>query len=279
MIPAVNSWIFPRESKPEQQLETAARAGFSGIEPVIGEREALTFSTPASVFTDLARCAADLNLPIVSLATGDFWDASYGDASPEKRQKARDMTMVMLDRAVDLGAPAILVVPAVVGLPDEPRGRVTYADALSRSMEELHCLRHEAAARDVTIGIENVPNRFLLSPVEFADFIDRVNSGYVGVYLDVGNVLPIGYPEDWITTLGHRIRCVHVKECDLTQPGCAERPALGEGSVDWPGVMTALRKVGYDGAMTYEGEGDPPDVCRRLENILRARYEAGEENT
>jgi hexulose-6-phosphate isomerase len=123
----------------------------------------------------------------------------------------------------------------------------------------------------VTIALENVWNRFLLSPVEAADLIDRINSPYVGWYLDTGNVLALGYPEDWIATLAGRIKRVHVKDYDLRQPGAAGFCALGEGSVNWPRVVTALRQVGYDGPLTYEGAGEPEEMQRRLRNIISGR--------
>ena len=64
----------------------------------------------------------------------------------------------------------------------------------------------KAKAADVTIGIENVWNRFLLSPLETRRFLDEIGSDYVGMYLDVGNAVYIGYPEQWIEILGHRIK-------------------------------------------------------------------------
>ena len=268
MIAAINAWTFPPETTPEQRIAEAADAGFDGIELVIGAKEKLTFATPPTACAELARRAADLHLQIVSLATADFWDVNYANPDPQRRQQACDMTLRMLDCAAALGAGAILVLPAVVGLPDEPRGRVVYADALSRGLDALCRLRHEAEARGVTIAVENVLSRFLLSPVEFADFIDRVNSGCVGAYLDVGNVVPIGDPEDWIRTLDYRIARVHVKDYDLSQSGPAARVPLGEGSVNWPSVIAALRQIGYDGPLTCEDDGDPRAIRRRLAKIL-----------
>jgi L-ribulose-5-phosphate 3-epimerase len=145
---------------------------------------------------------------------------------------------------------------------------VGYADALQRTFEALAALRNEAEARQVAIAIENVWNRFLLSPVEFAGLIDRVGSPFVGAYFDVGNVVAFGFPEDWIATLGTRIKRVHAKDYDAAKAGLAGFCPLGEGSVDWPRVTAALREVGYDGPLTYEGGGDPADVLRRLLSIL-----------
>lgn len=47
----------------------------------------------------------------------------------------------------------------------------------------------EAAATGVAIGVENVWNKFLLSPLEFSRFIDEIGSPAVGAYFDAGNVL------------------------------------------------------------------------------------------
>lgn len=56
-------------------------------------------------------------------------------------------------------------------------------------------LAEYAEKKRVTIGIENVWNKFLLSPMEMRDFIDRIGSRRVAAYFDVGNVVRDGYPE------------------------------------------------------------------------------------
>lgn len=271
MLAALNAWTFPAELSPAQQLDAAAAAGFGGIELTLGSDEPLRFDTPLATCAALARQAADLNLQVVSLATGEFWQVNYAAPDEPTRQAAVDLTLRMLDRAVELSAGAILVVPAVVGTPTEPRARVSYADALRFSFDTLRSLRHEAETRGVSIALENVWNHFLLSPFEAADLIDRVNSPYVGWYFDTGNVMPLGYPDDWILTLAGRIQRVHIKDYDLRRPGPAGFCALGEGSVDWPQVIAALRRVGYDGPLTYEGSGEPQEIHRRLSNIIAGR--------
>ncbi len=271
MLKAINAWTFPSEMPPERQLATAAEAGFDGIELTIANDGPLRFDTPLETCAELARRAAELSLRIVSLATDEFWTTNYAAPDESIRQRAIDLTLRMLDRAAALEADAILVVPAVVGTLDEPRPRVSYAEALHYTLDTLRSLRHEAESRGVTIALENVLNRFLLSAFEALEMLDRVNSAYVGWYLDTGNVMPLGYPEDWIATLGGRIRCVHIKDYDLARPGEAGFCPLGEGSVDWPRVIAALRQVGYEGPLTFEGPGDPADIHRRLSNIINDR--------
>lgn len=271
MLNSINAWTFPPDLPPEKQLAEARAAGFDAIELTVATDGPLRFDTPLETCATLAARAAELNLRIISLATDEFWTTNYAVPDQSVRQRAVDLTLRMLDRAAALRADAILVVPAVVGTPNEPHPRVSYADALQRTFETLRSLRHEAESRGVTIALENVLNRFLLSPLEVAELIDRINSAYVAWYLDTGNVIPLGYPQDWVATLGPRIKCVHIKDYDLARPGDAGFCPLGEGSVDWPRVIAALRQVGYDGPLTFEGPGDPVDVHRRLSNIINGQ--------
>ncbi len=270
MYAAVNAWTFPDRS-PDEQLALASAAGFAGLELVISPDGPLRLGTPPAEFRRLATRARDLNLLVAGLATAAFSDFNYASPALADRRRALDLTRYLLDAAAAAGAGAILVVPAVVGKVSEARPRVTYADALHRTVEALSTLRHAAEACAVTIAVENVWNRFLLSPLEAADLIDRVNSPHVGWYLDTGNVMAFGYPQDWIETLGGRLARVHIKDFDVAKPGWTGFCPLGEGSVDWPAVLKSLDAVGYNGPLTYEGNGDPAEMARRLLNILAGR--------
>ncbi|HPM22342.1 MAG TPA: sugar phosphate isomerase/epimerase family protein [Phycisphaerae bacterium] len=271
MYAAINAWTFPPPTPPAEQLALAATAGFAGCELVVADEGPLRPDTPTGEFARLARHAASLGGRIAGLATGLFWRFNYAAPRAADRQRAHELTLQLLDRAAAAQAGAVLVVPAVVGKAGDPRPGVTYSDALLRTYDALAELRFAAEARAVVLALENVWNRFLLSPVEAADLLDRINSPYVGFYLDTGNLLPYGYPEDWIATLGGRIARVHAKDYDLQRPGPAGFCPLGSGSVNWPAVVRALAACGYDGPLTYEGPGDPGEVCRRLKNILAGR--------
>ncbi len=268
MYAAVNVWTFPGARSADEQLVAAATAGFEGAELVVDSEGPLRPDTPVAELKRLARRAGELKLRLAGLATGLFWEFNYASPEPVDRQRAWDLTLRMLDQAAAAGAGAVLVVPAVVGKSSDVRPRVSYSDALHRTVEALCKLRFEAGARAVAIAIENVWNRFLLSPIEAADLIDCINSPYVGWYLDTGNILAHGYPEDWIATLGGRIARVHAKDYDVSRPGPAGFCPLGEGNVNWPAVIRELRACGYDGPLTYEGTAAPAEACRRLKGLL-----------
>ncbi|MEM2905288.1 MAG: TIM barrel protein [Candidatus Bathyarchaeia archaeon] len=111
----------------------------------------------------------------------------------------------------------------------------------------------------MTVGVENVWNRFLYSPLEFTRFLRDVNSESVKAYFDVGNILLLGFPQQWIEALGREIACIHVKDFDLKR---REFTGLLKGDVPWPEVMKALREAGYDGFLNVELSPDPSDPLR-----------------
>ncbi len=95
----------------------------------------------------------------------------------------------------------------------------------------------------VQIGIEEVWNKFLLSPLEFNRYVDEFQSPTVKAYFDVGNVVFYGYPQDWIRTLGRRIARLHLKDFKVDRDaGTFEWKNLGEGDIDWVEVRKAPRR-------------------------------------
>jgi hexulose-6-phosphate isomerase len=106
-----------------------------------------------------------------------------------------------------------------------------------------------------------------------ARYVDDFASPYVKAYLDVGNMLFYGYPQDWARTLGPRISRVHIKDFKLDRrEGTFAWTNIGEGDVDWQEVRKALGEVGYDGWVTTEIRGGDAaylkDVVARFDRFL-----------
>jgi L-ribulose-5-phosphate 3-epimerase len=124
------------------------------------------------------------------------------------------------------------------------------------------------------IAMEEVWNRFLLSPLEMASYIDEFRSPWVKAWFDVGNVVLYGYPQDWIRTLGSRIVKVHLKDFKRGKDSYAW-VNLGEGDIDWPAVREAFTAIHYTGSATVElPAGDEAylrDVSRRVDRLLLNR--------
>ncbi|RPI17646.1 MAG: sugar phosphate isomerase/epimerase, partial [Acidobacteriales bacterium] len=163
------------------------------------------------------------------------------------------------------GADTVLLVPAVVN------PETSYRDALERSQKNIRKLLPQAQQLKVIIGIENVWNKFLLGPVEFAAYVDGFKSPWVRAYFDVGNVLLYGYPQDWIRTLGKRIVKLHLKDFSFRK-NVAAWTALRDGDLNWPAVYNALAEIGFSGTATCELPGGDEaylrEVSRRVDLIL-----------
>jgi L-ribulose-5-phosphate 3-epimerase len=126
---------------------------------------------------------------------------------------------------------------------------------------------------EVIIAVEEVWNKFLLSPLEFARYVDEFNSPWLKAYFEVGNIVFYGYPQDWIRTLGSRTVKIHLKDFKLDRPnGRFEWKNLGEGDIDWTEVRKALAEVKYNGFVTTELTGGAPDylkdVSTRVDKLL-----------
>jgi hexulose-6-phosphate isomerase len=176
-----------------------------------------------------------------------------------------------LRNAAAWGADTVLLVPAVVN------ENVRYSDAYARSVVQIKKLIPLAEKLKVKICVENVWNKFLLSPMEFAQYVDQFKSPYVAAYFDVGNILLYGYPQDWIRTLGKRIAKVHLKDFKnqnnaLIRKRVPEFVDLREGDLDWKEVHKALGEIGYSSYATVELPGGDAkylgEVSRRVDLIL-----------
>ena len=147
-----------------------------------------------------------------------------------------------------IGAETILVIPGSVSVEFVPEwGVVDYDVVWDRALEQMKKLAPIAAEYGVQIGLENVWNKFLLSPLEMRNFIDAVGSRWVGAYFDTGNVVFAGYPEQWIKILGKRIFKVHFKDYRRNPGGLNAFVDLLAGDVDWKAVRAAFEAIGYDG--------------------------------
>jgi len=204
-------------------------------------------------------------LRIHSVMNQAHWSSPLSSPDPAVVEKSLEGMRASLNNAKMWAADTVLLVPAVVN------AEVTYAQAWERSQRQIRKLIPMAQDLKIVIGIEEVWNKFLLSPLEFANYIDSYESPWIKAYFDVGNVAISGYPQDWIRVLGKRIVKLHIKDFKF-EKNLASWVNLKEGQIDWHAVHAALEGIGYKGTATVElAAGDGAylkDVSRRFEQIL-----------
>lgn len=252
MKKGINIWSFPQGTIKES-LTLAKKAGFEGVELALNGSGELSIQSTESEIKEVKKRADDLGLALYSLSCGLCWDYRLSDDCKAMREKAKDMIKKQLDTAKILGADTILVIPGVVNVEfSMPEKKVAYDVVYERALEGLNELKTYAERLQVNIALENVWNKFLLSPMEMRDFIDKIGSDYVGSYLDIGNTLYCGYPEDWVRILGNRIKKVHFKDYRMQAGGLHGFVDLLAGDVNYPEVVKALNEIGYDDWVSAE---------------------------
>ncbi|KOP67101.1 xylulose 5-phosphate 3-epimerase [Bacillus sp. FJAT-18019] len=253
MKKGINIWSFSGETSISDCIRLAKEAGFDGIELSLDQTGELSLQSGDKEVQRITEQLKDADLEIAGLATGLYWDFPMTSDDPAIREKAMDVCKKQLELAAAFGVDAILVIPGAVGVDFIPGSAVTdYELAYERAQESIRKLVPYAQSAGVAIAIENVWNKFLLSPLELRTFIDEIGSNYVGSYFDVGNVVHNGYPEQWIRILGERIKKVHFKDYRRQAGGLHGFVDLLAGDVDYPAVMESLRSIGYDNYVTAE---------------------------
>jgi L-ribulose-5-phosphate 3-epimerase len=225
------------------RFAAAKAAGFEAV-------EMQTLADAADV--EAARAAsASTGVAIHSVMNMEHWRSPLSSADPAVVAKSVAGMETSLRNAKAWGAGVVLLVPAVVN------PQTSYKDAWTRSQRVIkERLLPLAAELQVVIAIEEVWNRFLLSPLEMARYVDELGSPWAKAYFDVGNVVLYGYPQDWIRTLGPRIVRVHLKDFSMDRgKGTFAWKNIGEGDIDWPAVRQAFADIGFAGYMTTELEG------------------------
>jgi len=214
---------------------------------------------------EIKKAADSAGIRIDSVMNMDHWKYPLSSSDRAAVEKSLAGMRTSLHNAKLWRADVVLLVPGVVD------AKTSYRDAWARSQKEIRTLIPLAEELKVVIGIEEVWNRFLLSPLEMAKYIDEFQSPWIKAWFDVGNVVLYGYPQDWIHTLGRRIVKVHLKDFKRKEDGYAW-VNLGDGDVDWGAVRQAFADVGYSGSFITELEGGDEsylrDVSGRIDRLL-----------
>jgi hexulose-6-phosphate isomerase len=244
------------------KFKLAKDLGFDGIE----------LNSPVDLNkSEILKAKEISGIELPSVVNKDHWKKPLSDPDPQVREECIRSVAQSLQDVKDFGGDTVLVVPGVVN------EKVTYEQAYHTALDSVRQLIPYVEKTGMQIGLENVWNNFLLSPIEAKRFVDEINHPLIGWYFDVGNILRYGWPEHWIKTLNKRILKLHIKEFSrdlMNKEGlwAGFKVNLLEGDNNWPAVMKAVRETNYKGGwITAEVDGGDrtrlQDISKRMDKI------------
>lgn len=251
MKKSIGNSLLPKSMSPDDGLALVRKAGYDGIEFWLEREGDFSLRTTNAQARALLGKTRDHGLEVSDIATTLHWETPLSSPDVRVRQRAADIVRRQIELAALMNAGEVLVVAGLV------TPEVSYLDCYHRTFDTLAPLGAEAKRAGVVIGLENcnAEQKFLMGPMEFAAFLDRLGDGF-GAHLDVGNIHDTGYPEQWVHILGKRIVRTHMKDTlrGRGAGGGSVYTNIFLGDNNWPAIMQGLHEVGYDGWLIAEME-------------------------
>jgi len=222
--------------------------------------------SPSNLDAAEVRRASDATgMPVHGLVDMKHWENRLSSPDPKQRELGVNYLEQAIRDANAFGGFSVLLVPGRVTGADE-----THDDVWNRSLVEIRKVLPLASQLGVRILIENVWNGFCETPEQYRDYVDAIDSPWVGAYFDIGNCRKFGRSEDWIRTLGPRIVKLDCKDWGKSNGFCK----IGDGDVDWPAVRQALAEIRFSGWCTAEvpggGREELADISVRMDRVLKS---------
>lgn len=245
-LPSNVTWV--------ERLALAAEAGFDFVEmsldPSVERLGRLEWSPVQR--RELRRAIESADMPIRTLCLSAHREYPLGCADASIRERGLTILRRTLDLAVDLGI-RIVQVAGYDTLPDEhpdEHSRRRYEDALWLGTAW-------AGARGVLLGLENQEAGYIDSPTTAVSVIQKVNSPYLQLYMDIGNLVVNrrDVQVEVAAARGHLVG-IHVKDA---RPGVPRRVPFGEGDVPFTAAFRQLAEMGFCGPVMIEMWNDDRD--------------------
>jgi sugar phosphate isomerase/epimerase len=265
----VSTHLFHHERLSRDHLLQIASHGFELVE-VFATRSHFDYHNVAAV-ADLQQWLAEAGLQLRSVhaptaegLVGGRWIGSLSLASSD--ESARERAVRETEQALHIARRIpVAVLVAHVGVPrTQPRdGGIGPQDVRAAARRSLEQLQRTAAPLGVQIAVEVIPNELSRagSLVHFVE--DDLDGLGAGICLDFGHAHIDGDVVDAIETVSEHVVATHLHD----NGGRSDDHLVPlDGTIDWAGALTAVQKIGYDGAMMFEvaAKGPAKDTLARL---------------
>ena len=245
-IPGDLSW--------REKLQAAKDAGYDFMEISIDETDAklARLEWTREERMELVNLMSEIGLPLRSMCLSGHRKYPLGSPDPAIEARSMEIMEKAIRLADDLGVRIIqLAGYDVYYVPSS-------AETVERFGRNLKKAADMAARLGIVMGFETMETEFMNTVEKSMYWVNKVNSPYLGVYPDMGNITnaAVLYGTDVLADIatgdGHLV-AAHLKE---TVPGVFREVQFGTGHVDFKSCIEATWKAGvrrYVTEMWYTG--------------------------
>jgi sugar phosphate isomerase/epimerase len=240
----------------EETIDKIADLGYSGIEVLADVPHAWPAGLLEPRKQSIRDRLAQRNLVISNVnafmmnAVADprqpYWHPAWNEPDPHYRAIRREHTKRALRLAKEIGAANITTEP---GGP-LARGQ-SWDQAAAIFYDELMPCVEVAEREEVLLLIEPEPELLIEKFGQYLEFIQRIDSAWVGLNFDIGHAYCVGEdPQDWVARMAPHTRHYHFEDIAATRVHRHLIP--GQGAIDFEATLRAIAGTGYDGWITVE---------------------------
>jgi predicted hexulose-6-phosphate isomerase len=251
---------LPPELTWEERLAAAGEAGYDFIDISIDESdERLSrLDWSASDRGTLRQAIANTGVQVSTMCLSTHRKYALGSRDPKIRRQGQEIMYKAIEFAVDIGLRVVQVMAYDVFY--EPSDEETRANF----MEGLALSTQMASQAGVMLGLENLDTPFVENANQGLRVIKAINSPWLKLYLDMGNLAAAGYyPPDELRLAKNNVLGIHVKDA---APKVIRGIPFGEGIVPFRETFAAMAEIGFWGMLAVEMWGymhpdeDPVEV-------------------
>lgn len=257
-----------------EAIKLFRQIGIEGAEIVVqdGYHSGISTACTKDELDEVKKCAEENSIEICCLTP---YNSFFNDLNDELRNAEIEGLSKVIDACEYLGAHYIRIYGGNLVAGDNDR----IPERRARLVEAMRYLGDKAAAKDVTLVIENHFNTMCVSAAESASMIEEINHPNVRILYDQANLSfteKEGY-EEAIAIQQQYVAYMHVKDLvfkegvsfssdEVSHPEESKRNVytriVGEGVLAWPEILKLVKEHGYDGwlSMEYERRWHPDDI-------------------
>jgi predicted hexulose-6-phosphate isomerase len=237
---------LPKQLSWEERLFAAKDAGFDFMEISIDETDEriARLSWNKQERTKLMETIHRLNMPILTMCLSGNRRYPIGSEYEETRQNGIQLIRNAIDFALDCGVRVI----QLAGYDEyaNPSTEIT----VQNFHDSLALSARYAQEKAVMLALETMENDLMDSIAKAKAFVDSIQSPWLKIYPDLGNLCATGKDVEREFRLGMQdIVAIHLKD---TLPGIVRDIPFGSGNVDFVSFFRLMEQEHYSGLYVAE---------------------------